>query len=167
MARQKYIGSALDLTGEVLNGLEVLNMVSRNPLRWSTICTLCGSKKIFDHERLMNGAAHCGNDNCYVFHQSGLKPNPPSPKPALEVNLVAETPPSVLDSAPVPAPVEHTSPEYRRYYLACLRWGYDTERIVNWSTWQQVQYDPSYKKVFDRVMADVEKSEREVLGEKL
>ena len=125
----------------------------------------CGSRKVFDHSRLLSGAAHCSLDNCYVFSQSDLKARPPTPRPEPEKPVPVETPAPV---APTPAParpVEHCSPEYRRYYLSCLHWKYPKEKIAMWDVFKRLQYEKQYEKEFENVMKNVEASEAELLGE--
>jgi hypothetical protein len=159
----QIIGGAIDLTGQVINGLLIKNRVSRVPLRYETECVKCGSRTVFSHSHLMQAAggalnaAHCRLDNCFLFG-TAKRSEPPTERPRHEPEATA----SVSVAAPVkaaPAPVPIAAPkvsdEYTRYVRQMRLWGYQETGIGSWADFQMLS-----QKQLERIMAPVIEAEK-------
>ncbi len=177
MITRQTIGGAIDLTGQVINGLRVTKVVSRVPLRYETECIKCGSKAVFTHVQLrqaesgaISGGAHCRLDNCYLLG-TARKAEPPTPRPAhTEENKLRVIAPV---TKPTPKPVPPPDPllgDYNRFIAAQRHWGYELTGFSAFKTCKELQPDYFESMMFQVNMLEQDlKKKREAieLGERL
>ena len=156
----RTIGNAIDLDGQIINGLRITGRASLRPLRWFTECIRCGSTKTFDHVRLMQAAsgalnaAHCALDNCFLF-KSVSRPIPPTERPKHEPTVTA---PPVASPASVhkPVPLDPLLSDYRRFEAASRQWGNEPCDLESFR--QVARLKPDF---FKTMMSNVEQFEIE------
>jgi hypothetical protein len=69
MTKQAQVyGACASLQGQQLGTLNVLRVVSINPLRYEVTCTACKTTSSFSHVELRN-AARCKNATCGLLRQ--------------------------------------------------------------------------------------------------
>lgn len=153
-----------NLKGQIINGLLVGERTCLRPLKWETECVRCGSKKIFEHAKLMQAAtgalnaAHCALDNCYLLH-SVRRPVPPTERPKREQEPVALPVPVVSKPTPAPAPPDPLQGEYNRYVEASREWG----NTFSFETFKQAKHHkPDF---YNNLMRSVEEQEEKDKGE--
>lgn len=125
--------STIDLTGKVINGLRVIQRASLSAsanLKWETECVRCGSKKHWEHSRLihaMNGAAgnvaRCELSTCNLG--TFVKGDAITERPKHEPEAVVTSPvavPAPAKPVPVPKP-DPLRKNFERASAAYQQWG--------------------------------------------
>lgn len=163
---RELIGNQRNLTGETINGLEVLHRISRVPLKYQTRCLRCGSEFPWTHVRLLeaeagsSSSARCMFENCYVFGQKIPPKGSPTERPD-HADDYPVTPAPVVKPVTVksaPKPVDPLFLIYKRFCLASRSPEWGNREPCDFQTFKLLDGHP---KDFARIVSEIETWEAE------